>query len=231
MRSRLALLIASCVLIAPGPAAAGDVVGTLWVNGKAPAHPTDVAKAPPAARTAIEHAQHGVTEAVVWVETVPEKVERKLAGGGPHWFWQKREKPRLPRIVQRGHTFAPHALALVAGSQAEFMNLDRVYHNAFSVSSAQRFDIGKYPPGRADTVLFEHPGVVNLHCDIHPEEIGFIVVVPNHAFARPDSLGVFALPKLPPGNYTVHAWHPRRGEMKRAFAVPGRGGVDLQLEF
>ena len=111
----------------------------------------------------------------------------------------------------------------------EFLNLDRVYHNAFSVSSARRFDLGKYPPGRADTVLFEHAGIVNMHCDIHPEELGFVVVVPNHAVARPDSDGVFTLPALPRGSYTVHVWHPRRGERKRSFEVPRHGDVLLEL--
>jgi hypothetical protein len=231
MRTRLALLVASLVLLASAPAVAGVVHGTLWVNGKASAQARGVAQRTPEARAAILRAQRGVTDAVVWIEKVPEKVELKLAGGPSRWFWQKREVPRLPRIVQRGHAFAPRTIAVVAGTQAEFVNRDRVYHNAFSVSSARRFDLGKYPPGRADTVLFEHAGVINLHCDIHPEELGFIVVVPNHAVARPDSLGAFTLPKLPAGHYTVRAWHTRLGELKQDIEVPRRGDLDLELAF
>lgn len=232
MRPRLALLlIASCVVLAPAPTWAGKIEGALWVNSRVAANARAVATATPETRAATKRAQRGVTDAVVWVEKVPDKVERKLAGGGPHWFWRQREQPRLLRIVQRNHAFAPRALAVVAGSQVEFLNLDRVYHNAFSVSSARRFDFGKYAPGRADTVLFEHTGVINLHCDIHPEELGFIVVVPNHVVARPDSLGAFTLPGLPPGSYTLRAWHPRLGESKRSFEVPKRGDVSLELSF
>jgi hypothetical protein len=231
MRPLFGLLIALCVLLAPAPARAGKIHGALWVNGKAAAIAHAIVTPTPENQAATKRAQRGVTDAVVWVDKVPEAVERKLADGGPRWFWQPREQPRLRRIVQRNHAFTPHALAVVAGSQVEFLNLDRVYHNAFSVSSARRFDFGKYAPGRADTVLFERTGVINLHCDIHPEELGFVVVVPNHVNARPDSLGAFTLPKLPPGTYTLRAWHPRLGETKRSFEVPKRGDVSLELGF
>lgn len=232
MRPRLALLmIAAFVVFVPARAEAGVLHGTLWVSGKAGSHARAVATETPETRAATKRAQRGVTEAVVWVEQVPDKVERKLVAGSPRWFWRTRELPHLPRIVQRGHAFAPRTLAVAVGSQVEFLNLDRVYHNAFSVSSARRFDLGKYPPGRADTVMFERAGVINLHCDIHPEELGFIVVVPNHVSARPDSLGAFTLPRLPPGTYTVRAWHPRLGEFTHKFEVPRRGDVDLELSF
>jgi hypothetical protein len=157
---------------------------------------------------------------------VPEKVEKKLSSRG--WF---APKPRSPRIVQQDLRFAPRVLAAVAGTAVEFRNLDRVFHSTFSVSAANRFDLGKYAPGHRDTVLFDQPGVVNLHCDIHPDENGFVVVVPNHAYARPDSFGRFDLKKLPPGRYTANAWHPRLGESSAAFEVPKRGNVALQLVF
>jgi len=229
MRLRCLARLAVPLLLAPSLAAAADVTGTLWVNRAAAARwPTRLALTS-APRGTASRDQRGVNESVVWIESVPEKVERKLTSTGTRWFWRRRETPHLPCLVQSGHAFTPRVLTVAAGSQVEFRNLDRVYHNAFSVSSARRFDLGKYPPGRADTVLFQRPGVVNLHCDIHPDELGFIVVTPNHAVARPDSLGDFRLPQLPPGHYTVHAWHPRFGETRSEFDVPKRGAVDLRL--
>lgn len=170
--------------------------------------------------------QRHVREAVVYVEQVPEKVERKLTR---HRWWKR--KPKLPRIVQADLRFSPRVLAAAVGTRVEFANLDRVFHNAFSVSSARRFDLGQYPPGRVDTVAFDRAGVANLHCDIHPREAGFVVVVPNHAFARPDSLGQFKLPKLPAGSYTVRAWHPGLGELRREVTMPRRGDVTLELKY
>jgi plastocyanin len=230
MRFRLRVTFALFALLAPAPAASGNVRGVLWVSRAAARKPAGVA-GEAAARAATVTAQRGVTEAVVWIDQVPEKVEEKLAGNGHRWFWQKHEVVHIPCVVQRANVFAPRVLAVPSGGSVEFRNLDHVYHNVFSVSSARRFDLGKHAPGRADTVAFTQVGVVNLHCDIHPSELGFVVVVPNHTCVRPDSLGAFEFPKLPPGTYTVRAWHPRLGELKRTFEVQRRGDVGLQLVY
>ena len=226
MRSRIAIAVGMLASFAVPHAQAGVVQGTLWMNRTAPAA-AKTATGP----AAIAKLQRGVGESVIYLEKVPEPVERKLSGRGGFAFFRREPKPWVPRIVQKDRKFAPRVLAIPAGTQVEFQNLDRVYHNAFSVSTARRFDLGKYPPGRTDTVKFERAGVINLHCDIHPDMMGFIVVTPNHAYARPDSLGRFALPKLPPGPYTVRVWHPRRGEIRRAIDVPKRGDVALDLTF
>ncbi len=168
----------------------------------------------------------GVGDVVVYVEKVPDALERKLAKGG--WWFSR--KPKVSRITQRNLTFVPRVLAVTRGSQVEFQNLDPVYHNAFSVSASKRFDLGRYPPGHADTVAFERVGVMNLHCDVHPLEVGFVVVVPNHAFTRPDASGRFVLPKLPPGQYTIRAWHPRGRALRRQVEMPRKGDVDLELK-
>ena len=122
-------------------------------------------------------------------------------------------------------------LAVARGTSVEFQNLDRVYHNAFSVSVAKRFDLGKYPPGTRDTVLFDRAGAINLHCDIHPDMVGFVVVLPNHVFCHPDSMGAYQLPSLPGGRYSVRVWHPHRGELRRDVVVPRHGDVDLTLVY
>jgi hypothetical protein len=210
----IALFALLCLASLPGDALAGVVRGRLMLNQGISA--------------AVGKVQPGVTEAVIYIEMIPEKVERKLTGHG--WFFAPR-KPRPPRIVQAGLQFKPRVLVTTTGTSVEFRNLDHVYHNVFSVSAAKRFDLGKYPPGRADTIEFQRSGVVNLHCDIHPDESAFIVVAPNHALARPDSTGRYALPKLPSGTYTLHAWHPRRGEIERSIQIPRRGDLTLDLGF
>ena len=83
---------------------------------------------------------------------MPDNVDCKLSGKPSFWFF--RRPARTPRIVQKDMRFFPRVLAIAAGTQVEFQNLDGVYHNAFSVSTAKRFDLGKYPPGQTDTVLF-----------------------------------------------------------------------------
>jgi plastocyanin len=222
-RSIAVLLLATA--LCASTADAGVIAGTLWLQPTSEALRGASANATATALTA----QRSVTDAVIYIELVPEKVEKKLVSPGG-WF-RRKPAPRAPRIVQKDQRFVPRVMAVAAGSAVEFKNLDNVYHNAFSVSPARRFDLGKYPPGHSDTVRCNRPGVVNLHCDIHPAELGFLVVTPNHAFSRPDSLGYYTLPKLPPGDYTVRVFHPRLGEIKREVTMPRHGDLTLDLRY
>lgn len=248
--TRLAILL----LLAASPAGAGVVHGVVWptaadaqraAEARATAPPkrlswfarltqpttptTEPARSPgprkPVPMPAL-HPDPSLREAVVWVESVPDKVERSLASR-----WRHDSSRHDPRIIQADSRFIPRVSAVAAGTDVQFLNLDRVWHNVFSVSRASQFDLGKCPPGRVDTVHFEHAGLVNLHCDIHPEETAFVMVTPNHAFARPDSLGRFALPKLPAGSYELMLWHPRLGQRRHGFKMPKHGDVDLDLSF
>lgn len=220
-RSLSVVLVAALVLVAD-PAVAGVIRGVLATSARSPR----ARAGRDSVQTSKPTVQRGANDAVVYLDKIPEKVEKKLTKKGLF-----KKAPRPKRIMQKDLHFVPRVLATTVGSAVEFENLDRVYHNTFSVSAAKRFDLGKYAPGTVDTVVFDRVGVANLHCDIHPDESGFVVVVPNHAFTRPDSLGRFALPKLPKGDYTLHVWHPRLGEFTRAVTMPAHGDLKLELKF
>lgn len=220
---RLVLLLVAVLCCVAPPALAGtNVRGTLWMSSSARAR---------AAKAGAPRPQPGVREGVVWVEAIPGGLESRLAMPRRHWYSPTASRPPLPVVSQRGDRFSPRVLVVPAGSNVVFANRDGLYHGAFSVSSAKAFDLGKRAPGRRDTVGFERAGVVNLHCEIHPLAIGYVVVTPNHAYAVPDSTGCFRLPRLPEGRYVLHAWHPRLGDRTLAFAVPRRGAVALEPSF
>lgn len=224
-------------------ASAGAIRGQLWLAQPDLRKPALVAASRDRAATRapdverLLRAQRGVSDAVLYVESIDAKVETHLARQkqGTRWLswlpWADRPAPRLKRLVQSRHRFVPRVFVTTAGESIELKNLDGVYHNTFSVSAAKRFDLGKYAPGMTDTVTFNRPGIVNLHCDIHPDEIGFVVVAPNHAYAAPDSLGRFALPALPEGSYRLHYWHPHHGDHVVGVVIPRRGDVTLDLSF
>ena len=159
-------------------------------------------------------------EAVVYVDSLPEALMRKWG----------RQRSRL-RIIQQNRRFLPRVVAVVAGTTVRFQNKDDVYHNVFSVSPAKRFDLGKYPPRAVNQVTFDRPGVVNLYCDIHPGMAAYVLVLPHRLFTRPDRSGAFALPSLPPGEYTLRVWHPLHGEIEKRIVVPPRGDLRVELSF
>jgi len=218
-------LVSSCCAAFP-VFADSSVSGTLWLSSAARNATT---KQAPDAKSR----QQGVNEGVVWIAKVPSRVEARLAEPRRAWFGLKKqpEAPPLPSVAMREDRFTPRVVAVPAGSRIEFANSDRLYHSAFSVSGAKRFDLGKSPPGRRDTLSFARAGVINLHCEIHPDAVGYVVVTPNRVYAKPDARGRFRLPRLPPGRYWLHAWHPQKGELELPFDVPRRGAVVLNPTF
>ena len=75
-------------------------------------------------------------------------------------------------INQVKEAFAPHVLTVRQGSTVEFLNSDHVFHNVFSLSKAQSFDLGRYPRGVSKSVRFDKPGIVHVFCHIHSDMSG-----------------------------------------------------------
>src|SRR5206468_7808741 len=93
----------------------------------------------------------GVSDAVVYLDSIPDKVEHQLA-----------KNARGPFMVQRRGRFVPRTLPVTVGSTVTFLNRDRVYHSVFSVSPVKTFDVGKYAPGTIRKQTFDSPGAVEL---------------------------------------------------------------------
>jgi plastocyanin len=165
---------------------------------------------------------HGLaTDAVVWLERVPASIDSAVAS----------EQANVPQMAQKDQAFVPRVLAVAVGTSVDFPNLDPIFHNVFSVSPVKRFDLGKYPRGHSRRLVLAKAGLVQVYCDIHANMAGFILVLPNRAFARPDAAGSFTLPALPAGTYAMNVWHPDLPEMHRAVVVPETGDVTVDLSY
>ena len=139
--------------------------------------------------------------------------------------------PQCHSIAHTAHGFEPHVLPVAVGTAVVFKNRDQVYHKVFSISPAKPFNLGSQAPGERDSVVFDSVGVVSLHCELHPEATGFVVVLPTEQFTQPNAQGTFVLPELAPGTYTIAAWHPTYGEVKRRVEVPKGGRLNISLAF
>ena len=112
---------------------AGNVEGRLWMSREAQ---TAAARTTDPAR--IAKAQRGAGEAVVWIDAIPEKVERKLASRRTGWLFKRTLPEPIASIVQVNQRFRPRVLAVPAGARVEIRNADHVYHGTFSVSRGTR---------------------------------------------------------------------------------------------
>jgi plastocyanin len=122
-------------------------------------------------------------------------------------------------MEQRQRMFLPDMLVIPAGSTVSFPNRDPIFHNVFSFSKPKLFDLGNYPKDKTRVVTFPTPGVVYVNCQLHPNMGAAIVVTPNGWATRPNSSGHFTLTGIPPGKYTIVAWHKAAGFHRRPVEV------------
>ena len=113
---------------------------------------------------------------------------------------------------QRELMFVPDVLVVQTGTAVDFPNSDQVRHQVYSFSGAKTFQLALYA-GRAHApVLFDHPGLVTLGCNIHDHMLGYIYVTDSPWYGRTGADGTLRLRDLAPGEYTVRVWHPLQDE-------------------
>jgi plastocyanin len=127
--------------------------------------------------------------------------------------------PTTATMDQQNRRFVPDTLVIPAGSTVSFPNLDPIFHNVFSLSRPASFDLGNYSKEQTRTVTFAKPGIVFVGCHLHPNMGAVIVVSPNGWSAKADRKGQFTLAHVPPGAYTIVAWHKAAGFFRQRIQV------------
>jgi hemoglobin len=160
---------------------------------------------------------------------------KPLTGMGLVMMWPTtgpaaKRTPKLRVVEQRNKTFAPHLLAVPVGSTVAFPNFDAVYHNVFSLSQPQRFDLGLYKAGDMREVVFDKPGIVRLGCNLHTNMSAYVVVVdaPHYVVAEAD--GQFSFKSLRPGKYKVRAWSELSAEPRTTEIVVKLGDNETTID-
>lgn len=104
--------------------------------------------------------------------------------------------------------FKPHILAVRKGAPVSFPNSDSIKHHVYSFSSAKVFELQLYRGSKADPVIFNKAGIVELGCNVHDWMLGYIYVVDSPFFGQTDENSQVSI-ELPEGEYEVKVWHPR----------------------
>jgi plastocyanin len=128
-------------------------------------------------------------------------------------------EPIVGQMEQQNRRFAPDLVVIPAGSSVSFPNFDPIFHNVFSLSKAKSFDLGNYSKGQTKMQTFPKPGIVAVYCHLHPNMTGTIIVTPNQWGVRVDASGRYTLTNVPPGKYTVVAWHKTGGTFRKTIEV------------
>jgi plastocyanin len=136
-------------------------------------------------------------------------------------------------VDQHELRFMPPVVAVTPGSTVFFTNSDSVLHNVFHPPRLFRggFDLGTFPPGERRSFTFSNEGAFVILCRVHPEMVGYVVVVASPYRAVSDDEGHFRIQGVAPGTYTLQTWHARLRSHQEVVTVPGPGtlSVDLSL--
>lgn len=136
----------------------------------------------------------------------------------------------VPRVAQRGAVFTPHVLPILRGTTVEWPNNDDIYHNVFSISDPKPFDLGLYKKGELKAVTFDRAGRVDVFCSIHTSMDCIVLVLENPYFATVDRKSRYVITNVPPGSYTLTAWHERMPSQSVEVTVPEEGTVEADFE-
>jgi plastocyanin len=137
--------------------------------------------------------------------------------------------PRQPQkyveIKQENKTFVPRVAVVPVGATVSFPNLDPIFHNVFSNSGKNSFDLGSYRAGdKSRAAVFNAPGVVDIYCNMHQRMSAHVLVVPSRLYTRVKPDGSFRLDGVPAGTRSVVAWSP---SLKPALQKIDVGGNDV----
>jgi len=182
----LVFLVASSILMVPAriSLAGGDVRGRVELSN---------------AKIKARDSKIDASGVVAWLNPVNGTIAR----------WNSRQKKA---ITQRSKRFSPHAIVVETGSEVDFPNEDPFFHNVFSIFNGKRFDLGLYRSGASKLKTFEEAGLVRVYCNIHPQMIGFVMVVDSDLVAVTGADGAFRFDGVPPGARVLKAWHEEAAE-------------------
>ena len=142
--------------------------------------------------------------------------------------------PTTPVVLdQRNCAYRPRVFGIQVGQPLEILNSDSTLHNIHAMPEANReFNRGQSMEGQRDTHIFSAAEqMVPFKCDVHRWMNAWVGIVehPFHAVSGGD--GTFALEGLPPGTYTIEAWHETLGRQTERVTVGARQTGTISFTF
>ncbi len=134
------------------------------------------------------------------------------------------DTPNEPvKIEQKGCMYEPHVVAVRANQKIEVVNDDHTLHNIHPLPSNNREWNKAEPEGSVFEESFAREEIaIPVKCNVHPWMHSYIAVFKHPYFAVTGKDGSFDLRDLPPGEYTIEAWHEKLGKVTQKITVaPG----------
>ena len=142
--------------------------------------------------------------------------------------------PETPVLLdQKGCVYHPHVFGIQVGQILEILNSDSTLHNVHAIPENNReFNRAHATAGISHTHVFSTREVmVPFKCNVHNWMTAYVGVLdhPFHSVSGAD--GTFRLDGLPPGTYTIEAWHETLGTDTQTVTIGEREQQDLAFTF
>jgi hypothetical protein len=222
----VAALAASAVALA-GPSG-GSISGKVTYEGTpARQKPIDMSKEP---TCAAQHPTPITTETVVvGPGNTLENVVVYISAGAPD---DATPPAQAASVTQKGCQYLPHVIPMVVNQELKVINGDQTSHNIHPLAKINREWNKSQPPGTPPfSEKFDKPEFIPVKCNIHPWMHSSFAVLKNSHYAVSGGDGGFTLPNLPPGKYTVTAWHEAYGEQTQDVTISGNETKTISFVF
>jgi hypothetical protein len=122
-------------------------------------------------------------------------------------------------VTNQKCAFMPHVAVGFKGKKIEMKSEDPFFHTFdihASLSGKEVFHVGLHEQGSAVTKTLSKSGLLELSCYVHPWQRAYLYVFDHPYAVVTDDSGKFVIKDIPPGTYTIEAWHEALGTEKIA---------------
>jgi hypothetical protein len=128
--------------------------------------------------------------------------------------------------------YVPHVLALHAGQTLRIKSSDALMHNVnLQCAVNPQANFGFAAPGEKDMQFASPEAPFRVKCDVHPWMSAWIGVFDHPWFAVTGEDGSFTISHVPPGTFTLAAWHEALPRQQQRITVSDASPADVTFNF
>jgi hypothetical protein len=157
------------------------------------------------------------------------------------FVWVKAGVPEKPwpaptgavELDQEGCMYKPHVVGVMTNQDIKIVNSDPTNHNIHPLPKInQEWNESQPPKGDSKMKHFAREEVmIPVKCNVHPWMRAYIGVVGHPFFAVTGDDGTFTIKGLPPGKYTLQAWHEKYGPKDVEVTVAPKESKTVDFDF